>query len=161
VYTACVLLQTVISKIPCASATDVMTNKLGIESAIMRTICCNFRLTARLLHTSAAVVFLDAYASAHHIDIVNRVALQILSSIAGCHHICLLIQCTYRCCLLQMQTPEGTGEVEHSTEQMQSWTACPLPRTTQPWSPCNLTTTVLSSTVVALSAAAVAFYSQS
>ncbi|KAL0031713.1 hypothetical protein WJX79_002677 [Trebouxia sp. C0005] len=63
--------------------------------------------------------------------------------------------------LSQMQTPEGTGEVVHSTKQMQIWTACPLPCKTRPWMPCNLTTTVLSSAVVAFSAAAVAFYSQS
>ncbi len=75
-----------------------MTNKLGIESAILRTICCNFRLTARLLHTSAAVVFLDAYASAHHMEIVNRVVLQTLFSIADCYHICVLTQCIYESC---------------------------------------------------------------
>lgn len=62
--------------------------------------------------------------------------------------------------LSQMQTPEDTGELVHSTKQTQAWTACPLAHKTQPWSPCNLTTTVLSSAVVALFAAAVAFYSQ-
>ena len=93
-------------------------------------------MTARLLHTSAAVVFMDAYASVCQYSV----------------HIGAV--------LLQMQTPEDTGELVHSTKQTQAWTACPLAHKTQPWSPCNLTTTVLSSAVVALFAAAVAFYSQ-
>ncbi|DBA99770.1 TPA: hypothetical protein ACH3X3_012314 [Trebouxia sp. C0006] len=62
--------------------------------------------------------------------------------------------------LSQMQNPEGTGEATHSTKQMQLWTACPVPHKTQPYLPCNLTTTILLSTVVALSAAAVALYFQ-
>ncbi|DBB06564.1 TPA: hypothetical protein ACH3X1_012103 [Trebouxia sp. C0004] len=63
--------------------------------------------------------------------------------------------------LSQMQNPEGTAGMMYSTKQMQVWTACPVPCNNQSWLPCNLSTAVLSSTVIAFSAAAVAFYSQS
>ena len=58
-----------------------------------------------------------------------------------------------------MQSPEGIEEVPGAT-LVEKWTPCPIPKKSQSLLPCNLTTTVLASTGVALLAVAVASYAQ-